>query len=219
MCLFVSLFFFLTFQWARFLWALLFFLVEGFSFTYTLGHEIHMYVWINIFFALIPGRIDSSKDENFYFPFLRAAQLQILLIYGIAGIWKFLAIIESFSDDNIIAGTEYVSYAASWEFINSNKLYAASAWIIQQPFLCALLGLMVVVVQLGSAIVAFFPKFYFIWGLLLAFFHIGTLIAVNVFFRWSIPPIIIFLCMYKTKDQEPLLNSLKKFLYSRRPQV
>lgn len=201
MSVFLFLFFLLAFSWARWLWAVLFYLVEGFIFSYTLGHQIHMYIWIHLFFALIPGRMDSSKNEQFYLPFMRAAQLQIFLIYGLAGVWKFLALIESFSDKNIVAGADYIPYAISWEYINSNRLYEASWWIMQQPTLCFLLSAMVIIVQSGSALIAFFPRFYFAWGLLLALFHIGTLISINVFFRWSIPPILIFLCLYRNDSK------------------
>lgn len=202
MVLLVILLFYIRQQWARVLWALLFFLVEAFSFSYVLGHSKHMYIWINLFFALIPGSLEKNRNNHFYSPYIRAAQLQIFVIYGLAGVWKLKAVVDSFSDSNIAAGFNYVPYAIAWEIINSNRAYAASLWVLNQPVICFLLASLVLVSQCGSILVAFLPRFYFIWGLVLVLFHIGTLFTVNVFFLWSIPPILLFLCFYQQDESK-----------------
>jgi hypothetical protein len=155
---------------------------------------------LNLIFALIPGHLDQSKNESLLVPFIKAAQIQIFIIYAIAGIWKILAVVESLRNNNIAAGFDYVPYSIAWEIINSNKPQAASLWIMNSPITSFILGFLVLTAQAGSLIVLFFPRFYFLWGLILSLFHIGTLITVNVFFKWSIPPIIIFLCLYRTRS-------------------
>jgi hypothetical protein len=201
MTLLFALLFLIKYQWARVVWALLFFIIEAFSFSYVLGHERHMYVWINLYFALLAGTLDRSRSEETYLPYIRAAQLQLFVIYGVAGLWKLKACIESLSNSNIVAGFDYVPYAIAWELLNSNRAYEASLWIMNQPAICLLLATLVILAQSGSIVIAFFPRFYFSWGLILSLFHIGTLLTVNVFFLWSIPPILIFLCFYDNKDE------------------
>lgn len=202
MMLFIFLFLFLSRQSVRVIWAILFFLIDGFSFSYVLSHKSHMYIWIHLFFALIPGKLSTTSAPQLLQPFIRVAQWQILLIYGLSGYWKIRAVIESFSNTNIVSGFDYVPYAMAWEMVNSNKFQAASMWIIEHPLLCLLLSIFVLVAHLGSILIIFFPQFYFFWGIVLALFHVGTLMTVNVFFDWSVFGIILFLCLYNSKKTE-----------------
>lgn len=189
-------------QWARVLWGLSFFFIQGFQFTYLLSHSSHAIVWVCIFLALIPGNLNLYDNEHPTLQaFLRLCQLQIFVIYGLAGIWKGLGFIESFSNPNITSGLEYVQYAMSSEFMYSNRVYASAAWVSEHPRICALLSALVLLTQLGSTLVAFFPKYYFWWGLVLVIFHIGTLFTVNVFFYWSVPTVFALLCLCPMPDR------------------
>jgi hypothetical protein len=196
MVLLIVLFPMLERQWVRITWVLLFYLIEGFRFTYVLGHSSHALIWICLIMALLPGRLSSYRDEDEVLKaFIRLSQLQIFIIYGLAGIWKILGFIHSFLDSNIASGFDYVQYAMSSEFLYSNRVYPSAEWVSEIPILCFLLSGLVILSQAGSLIVCFVPRLYFLWGVILAVFHIGTLFTVNVFFYWSIPPIILLLCM------------------------
>jgi hypothetical protein len=211
MVLLIVLFPLLERQWARVTWVTLFYLIEGFRFTYVLGHSSHALIWICLIMALLPGRLSSYKDDDEVLQgFVRLSQLQIFIIYGLAGIWKAIGFIESFLDDNIASGFDYIQYAMSSEFVYSNRVYPSAEWVSEIPILCFLLSGLVILSQLGSLIICFLPKFYYIWGIVLAVFHVGTLFTVNVFFYWSIPPIILLLCMspMSTAGFRPISNLL-----------
>lgn len=186
----------LNHQWARIVWFCFHFLVDGFHLAYILGHESHMYVWISFYLALIPGDLrEKQENDSFFFPYIRACHLQIILIYAIAGVWKLRSWIMSVWDPNISAGTDFVRYSLAHEWLNSNAMQASALWVFNNPGVATVLSLMVMVSQIGSVFVFPFAKYFRLWGLVLALFHVGTLFSVSVFFRWSVPPIVMFLIM------------------------
>jgi hypothetical protein len=192
----------LNLHFFRIIWFILAFLIEGFKFSYDIGHDSHIYVWLCLYFALIPGHLNTPDEEQKkIYPFIRFAQFQIILIYALSGFWKLIAVLESLKNSHITAGSNYISYAIASEFLYSNKNSDISRLISQNPALCLILSILVFLAQTGSIFILRFPQFYFYWGLVLAMFHVGTLITLNVFFIWSIPPILIFLCFYPMNNQ------------------
>ncbi len=211
MILLVFLFPLIRYQSVRILWALICYCVEGFQFAYILGHSSHAFVWCSFFFALIPGdltyRAQAKKcDLDGY---LRAGQLQIFLIYGLAGFWKAIGFTQSLFDPKIAGGFDYLQYAMSSEFVHSNTMGAAANWVADQPIMGFFLSGLVLFAQTGSLVAAFIPRTYFFWGLTLASFHIGTLITTNIIFYWSIPPILLLLTLRPMSD-ESVLAPLKR---------
>ena len=199
----ILLFPLLRFPAARILWFFASYIVEGFQFAYILGHSSHALVWFTLFLALIPGDLNdrADKESSDLDGFVRVCQLQIFLIYGTAGIWKVFGFVESLSNPNVASGLDYVQYAMASEFMYSNRLFASAEWVSNQPWLCMIFSGLVVVAQAGSLVMAFFPRFYQYWGLILAIFHVGTLFTVNVFFYWSIPPILWLLAFYPMSEK------------------
>ena len=127
--------------WARIVFFAALFLVFGFMFQYVNGHSGHYYIWVSLFFCLIPGDIRIREPDDLELKgFLRVAQIQIFVIYGLAGVWKALSVIQSLFDRSIAAGSDYVPYAMASEFLYSNKQTAAPTWIVEHPIICLILS-------------------------------------------------------------------------------
>lgn len=203
MIVLILVFPFLRFPAARVFWFIACYFIEGFQFTYILGHSGHAFVWFSLILALIPGDLNLRSESNTsdLDGFVRICQLQIFLIYGTAGVWKVLGFVESFFNKSVASGFDYVQYAMASEFMYSNRLFASAEWVSDHPLLCAFFSGLVIVAQTGSLFIAFLPRFYQVWGLILALFHVGTLFTVNVFFFWSIPPILWLLAFYPMREK------------------
>lgn len=200
---------FIRLQSARVIWFVITFLVEGFRFYYSQGHDAHLYVWLTLILALHPG--DLYPDETSPQPgplFLLACQLQILLVYSLSGIWKIFGYLNSHWNNNIAAGIDYLPYAIATEYLNSGTANASSLWLIENPSVSLSLTFLMFLAQAGSLFVPLFPQVFFIWGILLALFHVGAMVSVGVVFTWSVFPIVIFLCLANQNQDAGFLVKL-----------
>jgi hypothetical protein len=178
-------------------WFVLNFGIIGLDLYHSLGHNYHLFVWISLFFCFAH---DLNEETRWRF-ILRICQIQILLVYGISGAWKALSLIESVWNSNIVAGSKYLAYAMSQEYINSNVSSPLATSLAHDSVISGVLSILVLIVQLGSVAVCFFPRMYFYWGLLLALFHVGTYITINVIFTWPIVLSLLFLCVYRLDNK------------------
>lgn len=192
----IFIFLFLEKLWARFVF---FFLTT--SITYLLfmiqpGHNMHLLVWTVFFSLLLPRDAFSSRENSKAVKkYVKVMQLQILLIYGIAGVWKLFYLIKSFTDPNLASGKDFLSYAIAHEFVNSGRVSVFSSPLMAYPWLLEILSLGALCVQIFTIFIAPFPRYHRLWGLLIALFHLGTLAILNVFFVWPIFLSLIFLTL------------------------
>jgi hypothetical protein len=197
MAILIVLFTQISLRIVRVVWFLLNFIIIGFEAQYSMGHSYHLFVWISFFCCLPKDWPQTSNTETWRFV-LRGCQYQILLIYGISGVWKLLSLFQSLGNDNIVVGTSYLAYALSQEYINTNQSSPLSVYLATQPFISSVLSLSVLVVQLFSLFVVFFRPLYPLWAVFLALFHVGTLATVHVMFLW--PVVLILLFLYQNKE-------------------
>lgn len=200
MVLLVLSFLFLHLQWTRILWFIINIVLVGFDYAADNGHNAHLFLWIALFFCLKRGSINAHNTDREWHIVFRAAQLQILLVYGLAGLWKVNSVYESFFDSNIVTGFDYFAYAMSQEYINSNIESAVATFFAEQRSLSAIFSIFMIGIQVGSLFVVLIPRLYPLWGVFIGLFHIGTLAVINVIFLWPIILALLFLCFYKHED-------------------
>ena len=172
----ILLFPFLEMQWARFIFFLLTSSILLIHFLQRAGHNTHLIVWVLFFGALIPNINPQNSISILNLrAYIRTMQIQILLIYAIAGGWKLFYYLKSFFDSNLAVGKNFLIYSIAHEFLESGEVSKFSEFLVTCPWLLQILSLGALLMQSLSVVVIFFPKYYFIWGLIICFFHIGTM--------------------------------------------
>lgn len=186
-------------QIVRFIFALFAFLIFGIDFGIDPGHPNHLLLWICLILAFIPGDLRNEPEPQRPRQMIRSAQLQILLVYGLSGVWKLYSVLKSFFDENIAAGTSYYPYSVASEFIHSGSVSPASSLLLQMPILATALSLIVVAFQVSCLGVAFFPRTFPIWGIVTALFHIGSLLGLGIVFQPAVIVALLFLTMTESE--------------------
>lgn len=186
-------------QWVRILWSILILFTFGLEFAIDPGHPNFLFIWISIFFALVPNPNKNALFERGLVSAIHGSQIQILLIYSLTGLWKILSVAQSFFDPNLAAGSSYFSYLVASEFLNSTAVSQVASDLLKMPLLAQALSLVIVVFQILCLPIIFVPALYPLWGLLIALFHVGSLMGLGIMF---IPPIILAIVFLTLADTD-----------------
>jgi hypothetical protein len=179
----------------RILWAAISLWTIGIDFAVDPGHSNHHMLWISILLAILPVNLKASDSRRPVQSIVYTIQFQILLIYALAGFWKARSFVQSLFDSNIAAGADYFDYAVASEFINATSTPPFYEMLSQFPLVTSTLSVGVLIFQLLCLPVAFFPKLYPLWGLLIALFHIASLVGLGIMFLAPVALAILFLTL------------------------
>lgn len=159
------------------------FIFSAVEFNRTQTHAVHFVLWAFLPFVLC-DMTDEGADQGLGF-----AQLQVLLIYCLASVWKLGSVL--FGSANTANLNDFLSYAIAQEYINSNKTGFLGEWILPQPSLAALLSVGVLGFQLSSFIAVFLPRTRWIFGLCAIAFHLLTGLILQIHFVWAFLVILV----------------------------
>ena len=151
--------------------------------------------------ATLPGNILDPKNSNDVKNAVAMAQIQILLVYFLAGTWKLVSLLQSFFDPNIASGLSFFKYALAGEYYYSLSLSPLSDSLLNSPTTALILSFGAILFQSLSIFVVFFPSMFWAWGILIAVFHIGSLAGLNIIFHPAITISLIFLTLSNTEDK------------------
>lgn len=201
-CLSILIFLYLENLWARIVFFILTTSITSLLFMNHPGHNMHLLAW-TVFWALFlpKNSFSSPTNQHALERYVRVMQLQILLVYALAGSWKLFYFVKSFFDSNIASGSDFLSYSIAHEFVNSGSVSVFSTQLMAHPRVLTLMSVGALSLQVFSIFVIPFPRFYCVWGILIALFHLGTLAVLNVFFIWPIFLSLIFLTLNQEKKR------------------
>lgn len=165
----------------------------------SINHGLHMWLWIAIFAVALPPHGNSPArriDQMNYISVFLAIQSLLLFFYTLSGFWKLKAGFES-----LLAGE-----AGNFSLLSLPRIVAHRA--VQtgdSPMLADLLidfhllawpaFMALILIQLFSVLIAFRPNLHRIWGVLLASFHLGTWLLLEITFAYQLLLVLLFFVM------------------------
>jgi hypothetical protein len=180
-------------RWLRLLMFIALFLFIAFINSFgKIDHGFLAWLAVDFIFVFLPARKWSQlefsiRDRQFYLTIFWAAQALILLFYSMSGWWKFYMVVQQFKLSQIhFLHPEGLAYiiARQLHWINSETVLGPI--ILEYPFLGWPLAITVVYLELFAIVAAFRPALHRLWGISLALFHLGNILAMLVFFNESI---------------------------------
>jgi len=162
----------------------------------TTSHYWHACIWICGLFCLLPGA-GSGEDEGALrrrVVFLVwAATALLLFFYSMAGASKLVAaLVQGSAGDAHYFLPEALPRHIAFKLMQGKSPTLAS-FLLVHPKLCQWLMIGVFYLEISSFVVAFRPRLFRLWGLALLLLHLGTKLALSVFFVGHVLLVLVLL--------------------------
>lgn len=174
-----------------------------FSLRYSYGkidHENHIWMISSVLMCFVSSEKSLNSKENLFT--LRLTQALLLSHYFISGLWKLRYLFEYSIQDMTL---EVIAYTLI-RYANEPNIFL-KALLYQYPIVLYFGFFCILIFQLSSLAPVFLNRFFVLYGILTALFHISTGITISVYFLSTVPAVLFFLIIAEVMREKEEIRS------------
>ncbi len=157
-----------------------------------INHTWHAWIYVSFIFIFLPDEPKKKSNEKRlyrqkYLSVFLAAQASILVIYTLAGFWKYYDAFYQLANGQVNAFSfKGFAYQVADRLMQTNSTSLLGSYIIDHPWLGWLMFQGAMLLELTSIAVLWFPSLQPLWGLSMICMHLGSVLTVSVRFSSNI---------------------------------
>ncbi|MCB0121716.1 MAG: hypothetical protein KDE58_05695, partial [Caldilineaceae bacterium] len=180
-----------------------------------INHSWHPWVLVTCAFVFLPTgpwRTYPPEDErrDHFYAVIWGAQLLVMVIYTLSGLWKIYGIIAQWQEGTMTAlHPNAFAYQVANRTLQTNTVGPLSRLVIQVPWLGWLPYLAVIYLETFAVVTVWRPRLQRLWAAGLIGFHIGSWLTMTITFNAQI---LVLGLLFWFSPFVPQENSLRQVL-------
>lgn len=181
-----------------------------------INHDSHIFLLTSFLLIFLPGRwlgktIYSRVQQKAFLVVIWGCQAIVLLTYSMSGIGKIEGAIRQIADSQInVFSPEAMSLQIANRVLQTNSSTLLGPFLINNMIFNGLIYPTIMLLELFSFGVVFFPRLSRYWALGLIIMHIGIYLSMDIFF-WSNIALLVTLFFYSPFSTQSFPFSGRRF--------